>query len=110
VKPVRFTPLASREVDLAAAFYEGRKDGLGAEFYERVDEAVNRIRENPEGYQKVYKSLRRCNLVQFPYALLFQVGPDNSLVIGCLHGHRKPEVARERAAGVTEIPKGPEPS
>jgi hypothetical protein len=65
VKPVRFTPLALREVDQVAAFHEGRKEGLGVEFYERVDEAVANIRQNPEGYQKLHKDLRRCNLRQF---------------------------------------------
>jgi hypothetical protein len=48
VKKVKFTKTALREVDLAAAFHEGRKEGLGVEFYERVDEAVASIRQNPE--------------------------------------------------------------
>lgn len=108
-KPVRFTRVALREVDRVASFYESRKEGLGAEFYERVDEAVGKIRENPEGYQKIHKDLRRCSLRQFTdYALWFRINPDNSLVISCLSGKRSASLARERAAGVIEIPK-PEP-
>lgn len=106
MKPVRFTPLALWEVDQAAAFHEGRKDGLGVEFYERVDEAVANIRLNPEGYRKLHKNLRRCNLRQFTDgALWFEVQPDNSLVVACLSGRRSPTLVRDRAAGVIPSPE-----
>jgi len=41
VKKVRFTKLAWREVNAAAKFFEGRKEGLGLQFYDRVDEAAD---------------------------------------------------------------------
>ncbi len=111
MKTVRFTQVALREVDLAAAFHEGRKEGLGAEFYKRVDEAVQNIRQNPEGYQKLHKDLRRCNLSQFTdWGLWFRVAPDNSLVVACLSGRRSPRLAAERAAGVRPMPKGKDPT
>lgn len=99
---VKFTPLALWEVDQAAAFHEGRKDGLGVQFYERVDEAVANIRLNPEGYQKLHKDLRRCNLQQFTdWGLWFAVQPDNSLVVACLSSRRAPSLVKERARGIT---------
>ncbi len=105
MKPVRFTAVALREVDQVAAFYEGRKEGLGVEFYERVDEAVANIRQNPEGYRKVVKDLRRCNLSQFKdWALWFRVNPDSSLVVACLSGRRSPSLVKERAAGIIPFP------
>lgn len=106
MKPLKFTPLALSEVDQAAAFHEGRKDGLGVEFYERVDEAVANIRLNPEGYQKLHKDLRRCNLRQFTdWGLWFQVAPDHSLVVACLSGKRVPSLAKGRASEVTPFPE-----
>jgi hypothetical protein len=106
VKPVRFTKIARREVDQIARYYESQKVGLGAEFYERVDEAVGKIRENSQGYQKIFNQLRRCNIRQFrDYALWFEVRPDKSLIIACLSSRRLPVLAKERGAGVIPFPE-----
>ena len=66
-------------------------------------------RLNPLGYTKLRGENRRCNLGQFPYALWFKI-VDEIVVVGCLHGRRQPVLAKERGAGVIEIPKPPEPS
>lgn len=108
MKPVRFSKLAKREIDSAAQWYENRQDGLGAQFYRRVDEAAEKIEFNPEGFQKLYKDLRRVNLEQFKdWGIWFRILPDNSLVITCLSGRRHPTLAQGRAAGV--LPIKPEP-
>jgi len=100
-KPVIIAPLAQGEIESAASFYEGRREGLGAEFTDRVAEALHSIELAPEGFQKVYKGLRRCGLRQFTnWALWFRVLPDNSVVIACLSGRRDFRVVRERALGV----------
>jgi len=106
VKPVTFTALAQREVDAAADFFESRKEGLGAQFYRRVDQAAGEIELNPEGFQRVYKDMRRVGLRQFTeWALLFRILPDHSLVIACLSGKRHPTLFQERSFGVIPFPK-----
>jgi hypothetical protein len=111
VKPVEFTKLAQREVDSAAQFFESRKEGLGEQFYMRVDEAAGKIEINPEGFQKVYKDMRRVGLEQFKeWGLFFRVLPDNSVVIACLSGKRHPTLSEERSLGIIQMPKPPHPS
>ena len=67
-------------------------------FYDRIGEAVDKIEVNPEGYQVVYKGLRRVGLRQFDdWFLWFQQRPDKSLVISCLSGRRNPRLVKERA-------------
>jgi plasmid stabilization system protein ParE len=103
LKPVSITPLAQREIDAAASFYEGRKEGLGMEFADRVDEALQSIEIAPSGFERIYGDLRRCGLRQFvDWALWYRVLPDQSIVVACLSGRRHPRVAKERAAGVTD--------
>ncbi len=110
MKPVIVSAVAQSEIDGAASWYETRKEGLGAEFLDRVAETLERIETNPEGYAEGYRGLRRANLEQFPYGLWFRIMPDNSLVVACLHGRRHPVLARERSLGVIPMPrKGPEP-
>lgn len=98
-----------RDIAEAADWYERKKEGLGEEFLDRVQESLDRIGLNPFGYAKLYGENRRCNLDQFPYALWFKI-VDEVVVVACLHGRRHPILARERGAGVIEMKKPPEPS
>jgi toxin ParE1/3/4 len=99
-KPVQFTPVARSEVAAASRWYEDKREGLGDEFLERVDEAVRQVEQSPEGFAVVFEGLRRINLAQFPYSLFYKVLPDNSLIVACLHGKRSERVARERGRGI----------
>jgi hypothetical protein len=106
VKTVIVTERAQAEIDQAAAWYEGRREGLGNQFLARVDEAISRIEISPEGYAVAYKDLRRAVLRQFTdYELWFQIRADNSLVIACLSARRRPALIRERQRGVIPFPE-----
>jgi toxin ParE1/3/4 len=111
VKPVLFTKLAQSEVDRAAEWFESRKEGLGEQFYRRVDEAAGTIETAPEAFQKIYKDMRRVGLSQFTeWGIFYRVLPKNSVVIACASGKRHPRLSQERALGIVEIRKPPEPS
>jgi plasmid stabilization system protein ParE len=104
MKAVVVGRLARREITEAASFYEGRQPGLGAEFADRVAEALELIKLAPEGYQVVHGDMRRVNLRQFrDWALWFRVLADNSVVIACLSNRMNPEIVKERALGVLSI-------
>ena len=99
---------ARRDIESAAEWYDNQREGLGLEFTDRVLEAIEAIERNPFGYAKEIGDARRALLRQFPYALWFKIEND-AIVIACLHHKRDTRLARERAAGVIEIPKKPEP-
>jgi toxin ParE1/3/4 len=96
VKQVRFTQAAIRDVEAAAEHYEREREGLGLQFYGRLEEAVADIEGNAEGFEIRFEGLRRCNLRQFPYGLWYKILPDNSIVIACLHGKRETKLVRQR--------------
>lgn len=104
MKPVVLTSIAEAEVERIALWYEVRKEGLGAEFFFRVREAIGHIIQNPIGYKLAIRDVRVANLRQFPYGLWFRVEDSRSVVIGCLHGRRDRILAKERAAGIIEMP------
>jgi toxin ParE1/3/4 len=104
MKPVAFSKLAKREIDAAAQWFEDRKEGLGKQFYQQVDEAAEKIERNPEGFQKVHQDMHRVGLRQFTeWALYFRILTDGSLVIACISGKRHPALRHERASGVIPI-------
>ena len=106
MKPVSFSKFAKLEIDRAAQWFEDRREGLGLEFYDRVDEAAEKIERNPEGFRKVHRDYRRVGLEQFKeWGLWFRIMQDGSLVIAYLSGKRHPNLAKERASGVISFPK-----
>lgn len=87
--------IAEMDISEAASWYEKRKDGLGFEFLEAVDEGIRRIADSPSRFPKVYGEGRRCKLERFPYNLWFIV-EGHTLVVACMHAARSPELAKKR--------------
>jgi hypothetical protein len=64
-------PEAEAEMAEAAAWYENRGKGLGADFLRAADTAVAAILRNPFQYQSVEGEYRRAGLRRFPYSLIY---------------------------------------
>jgi hypothetical protein len=64
--PVIFHPLAKRELQEAALYYEDQLYGLGTEFRTEVREFLDRIISNPLRYSIRTAEVRRANLKRFP--------------------------------------------
>ncbi len=88
----RFLSPALEEVRDAAAFYEGRVSGLGADFLDELDSAIERILQFPEAWGKLGTGHRRCNLRRFPYSIIYQMQPGQEIVIiSVFHQSREPQ-------------------
>ena len=59
-------PIALIDIDEAVAWYENELKGLGNRFLQKLDEAFDRLRKNPQHYLKVYDPVRRILLKKFP--------------------------------------------
>jgi len=64
---VQVRPEATRDVALAAGWYESQRTNLGIEFVLEVDTAIERAAENPQHYAPVYDQVRRVLLRRFSY-------------------------------------------
>ena len=108
MRRVEVSSSAKADINRAALWYESQKEGLGDRFLTAVLDTIDRIALNPEGYAKIIKDARKAEVEKFPYSVWFRVR-DDLLVIACLHGKRDRRLAKERAFGVVEMPKGPDP-
>jgi plasmid stabilization system protein ParE len=81
----------------ARAWYEERREGLGATFAAAVERAIERIRERPLAYPRVRGETRRAVLRRFPYGVYFQVLEDEIVVLAIMHGRRHPRRWQSRA-------------
>jgi plasmid stabilization system protein ParE len=94
---VEFTPEASEDVAEAFSWYEGQQLGLGREFETHLDRAIAVIRAMPAAGSPVHRTLRRCLLGRFPFAVYYALEGDVIVVRAVLHHRRDPRTWRRRA-------------
>jgi toxin ParE1/3/4 len=88
---VRFHRLAAQEYRQSRVWYERRREGLGLEFREEVDRAMERIVAHPERWPVFRDRFRRVRLRRFPYALYYHVvDTSNILILALAHHRRRP--------------------
>ena len=95
-----FHRAARTELREAAHWYEGRGDGLGAEFVIQIGACLARIADKPMRFPEVRGApgVRRALMRQFPYAIVFLVHDDTITVLAVAHGRRRPLYWKTRGA------------
>ena len=82
-------PAASKDIDMAAEWFDKQRPGLGRDFVTEVDRILARIAEYPESCQRFYSSLRRALLRRFHYAVVYRVEAAAIQVIGVIDCRRR---------------------
>ncbi len=94
--PIRFHPAAESEMIDAAVWYEAQQTDLGKRFLTSVQDALNRIKLNPELYPVVERDVRRCLTKTFPFGILFRTTSDMIVIMAVMHLHRDPSYWKNR--------------
>jgi hypothetical protein len=87
---LRFLSSAERELADALKFYEKAEKGLGAEFLDEIEAAMERILTHPLAWTALSPRTRRCRTKRFPFALFYQVKADEILIVSVLDLRRDP--------------------
>jgi toxin ParE1/3/4 len=77
---LRYTDRAQEDVQLAFTWYEKQRTGLGFEFLDCLEVAIENVSHQPEMYQIVYANFRSCVIRRFPF---FSVLHDRTGRGGC---------------------------
>jgi plasmid stabilization system protein ParE len=93
---IRFLEAAQKELDEAIAYYNYERPGLGEAFLTEVLNALDRIGKYPQAWHPCSERTRRCQTRRFPYGIIYQIRPEEILVIALANLHRKPEYWKER--------------
>ena len=87
---VSFHPLAERELNDAAQYYEMESQGLGAAFLAEIQRCCASIVEHPEAGHALRGAVRRRLIARFPYAILYTVIADVVRVVAVMSLKRRP--------------------
>ncbi|WP_250123979.1 type II toxin-antitoxin system RelE/ParE family toxin [Chroococcidiopsis sp. CCMEE 29] len=95
MKPVIIHSEAIEELDGAVAYDEDQKVGLGLDFLVEVEQALDKIQQNPN-LGAVYKvtGLRRYVIQRFPFLIFYAELEEYIWVVAIAHGKRRPDYWR----------------
>lgn len=93
---IEFHPAARLEFIEAVNYYESRSQGLGAEFAEEIEAALEVIADDPRRWRCLEEDVRRKLLKRFPYGVLYTEEVDYLLIVALMHFRRKPGYWRQR--------------
>jgi toxin ParE1/3/4 len=98
---VRFEDEAEAEFRAAARWYEERQPGLGTEFLEAVDAALDRIARFPSAGASVPRlpadlPVRRAPVKRFPYHVVYLHLKSTIRVLAVAHDRRRPVYWKDR--------------
>ncbi len=91
----RLLASARRELKQDAAWYERREGGLGERFLDAVRQGFQRIVDHPQSLprdtmKRSRRDIRRCAVSGFSYQVIFEIRPDELVVLAIAHGSRRP--------------------
>jgi toxin ParE1/3/4 len=76
------------DIELAFAWYERQRKGLGFEFLDCVEASVQNIINNTEMYQIRYSCFRGCPIRRFPFSIFYSI-EDIEIVVHSVFGNRQ---------------------
>ena len=94
-KPARFEDEADAEYRAAGRWYEERVVGLGIEFFDAVDAALDRIARLPKAGALVRRlpvdlQVRRAPVTRVPYHMVYLETSSTIRVLAIAHDRRRP--------------------
>jgi plasmid stabilization system protein ParE len=92
---MREHPDARDELREAAHWYDDREPGLGDDFYDAVDDAIDRIQRWPESAPEFpawegTPVVRSMPVVAFPYRVLYYLTNSTAVILAYTHERRGP--------------------
>jgi plasmid stabilization system protein ParE len=86
--PIIIRPKAEADLHDARHWYDLQRPGLGDEFLDEIELAIERLAKNPESRPIYHNGFRRLLTRRFPYKLFYRVENGRVIVFRILHAKR----------------------
>ena len=87
---VKFVKEAANELRESVEWYEQSAEGLGLRFMNEIDSTIERIKLNPDLYQKIISQIRRIQVNKFPFSVFYKTEDNILIILRIFHNKRKP--------------------
>ena len=93
----QYHPAAEAEYHEAILYYSSIDPKLGMFLVEEIEGAVERARQFPEAYGRVYGEVRHVLTYRFSYSILYEVLRGEVFIWAVMHSSRRPGYWKERS-------------
>lgn len=74
----------------AARYYELQAPGLGQDFLDKVETALQDLLRSPERWPVVQDNIRRRLITRFPYSFIYRIDQSEVVILAVMHQKRHP--------------------
>lgn len=92
----QYHPDAANELTSSIEYYEKKSIGLGAEFLDEIEEAIEQILAHPQSGSLLTKQDQRILLDRFPFEIIYIVSESMITISAIKHLKRKPGYWKSR--------------
>lgn len=85
---LRYTGRARTDLELAFSWYEEQRYGLGLEFLDCVEAAIETIIQMPRLHAKHHAGFRRALVRRFPFSIFYTI-EKNTIVVHAVFDNRQ---------------------
>lgn len=90
---LQYTDRAKGDVEIAFAWYEKQRRGLGFEFLDCVEVGIKGILVFPEMYEQAHQRFRRCLIRRFPFSVFYTI-EETEIAIHAVFDNRQDSSSR----------------
>lgn len=88
---IKYLKRAKTDIRQAFGWYEEKRRGLGFEFLNCVEAAIQNIIVMPEMYQKRYRHLHGCPIRRFPFSILYKIEKTQIVIHSIFDDRQNPD-------------------
>ena len=85
---LRYTNRAWNDLDIAFEWYEGQRRGLGFDFLDCVEAAIETIQQMPKLYAKHHEHFRRALVRRFPFSIFYTI-EEKEIIVHAIFDNRQ---------------------
>lgn len=94
---VVFHPDAEEEFKEAVWWYGNQQKGLDLEFVRCIDDAIQKIKRNPDIYPVEFENYRKKVVRRFPFKIIFEISETQIYILAVFHSRRNLEKLKIRS-------------
>ena len=87
---------AEKDFDSSYEYYACDNKIVADNFFKQLNNSLETISQNPLGFQKTYKNVRRYVMRKFPFVIYYQISNIEIRVIAIFHTSRNPKIWKKR--------------
>ena len=95
---IDFHPEATEELEASTEWYMQRSETAARGFALAVEAALQKISDDPDRFPKAGRRYRACNLLNYPFQIVFRRAADRIFIVAVAHAKRRPGYWRGRSA------------